>query len=107
VVTGKPLTRGAVVRIRDEQGVVPNPFLVISSDDYHRRGYSVILAAMTAIPGDPGQITAVRIGSHGLVFPDRVRTTSIRSLAETLGRAEPAEMEAVDMILRAVLDLDP
>lgn len=99
------LTRGAVIRVRDASGVLPSPFLVVSSDAYHGRGYSMIVALMTGIPGDQGRITAIRIGGHGAVFPDEVRTVGVQAIHEVLGYATPEEMEAVDAVLRVVLHL--
>jgi mRNA-degrading endonuclease toxin of MazEF toxin-antitoxin module len=99
------LTRGAVIRVRDAAGALPSPFLVVSSDAYHARGYSMIIALMSAIPGSQGRVTAVTIGDHGIVLPDELRTIGVGAVDTILGQATDAEMDLVDAVLRVVLHL--
>ncbi len=108
--------RGDVVLVNfifsDETGVKLRPAVVVSSDEYHARRKEAIILAVTS------QTDRLLIGDHliadwkkaGLLFPS-VATGILRTIKQDmvnrqLGIVSPADMQAIDSNLQAILKLD-
>jgi len=86
--------------VRGREQAVLRPVLVVSHDVFNARSGTVIAMAITSQPQAPGfpltlELTSVALPERSWVKNSQIRTLSVESLGQKIGRVSPEELSQV------------
>ena len=83
----------------------PTLRLIVSADAINANQELPVVLAVHVVDTDPDSLLAVRVGDHGWARALSIEPVMRRRLAERVGAADDAAMDAISNALRTVQDL--